>query len=135
MTDNDCKCGDSLDTTEARVCGACIDCAQKELAKANAVIEKLRAGGAGMIAAERQRQVEVEGWTAELDAKHGDGALACAAGCYLRADNELTWQPAIWPWNPKWWKPKDRIRNLVIAGALIAAEIDRLQAARSKDDD
>ena len=34
-----------------------------------------------------------------------------------------------WPWDMKWWKPSDEdpIRNLVKAGALIAAEIDRLQ--------
>jgi hypothetical protein len=32
------------------------------------------------------------------------------------------------PWDYKWWKPsKDPIKNLVKAGALIAAEIDRLQ--------
>lgn len=37
--------------------------------------------------------------------------------------------PAGWPWHPKWWKPTpdDRIRELAKAGALIAAEIDRLQ--------
>lgn len=32
-----------------------------------------------------------------------------------------------WPWAVRWWKPKDPIRDLVRAGALIAAEIDRLQ--------
>jgi len=34
----------------------------------------------------------------------------------------------IWPWDFKWWKPtpNDRVRELVKAGALIAAEIDRL---------
>ena len=33
-----------------------------------------------------------------------------------------------WPWNVVWWKPTpdDRIRELAKAGALIAAEIDRL---------
>ena len=35
--------------------------------------------------------------------------------------------PDDWPWSDKWWKPKDKIRDLVRAGALIAAEIDRLQ--------
>ena len=35
-----------------------------------------------------------------------------------------------WPWDVSWWKPSDSpIRNLVKAGALIAAEIDRLQRA------
>lgn len=32
-----------------------------------------------------------------------------------------------WPWATDWWKPSDDpITNLVRAGALIAAEIDRL---------
>ena len=34
----------------------------------------------------------------------------------------------LWPWSDKWWKPSDDpVRNLVKAGALLAAEIDRLQ--------
>lgn len=37
--------------------------------------------------------------------------------------------PDRWPWAPEAWKPDpDPVRNLVKAGALIAAEIDRLQA-------
>jgi len=36
---SNCKCGDSLDTTEVKACGACINCAQADLAAANAVIE------------------------------------------------------------------------------------------------
>jgi hypothetical protein len=47
--------------------------------------------------------------------------------------------PDVWPWEPEWWKPKwtpqagrdGRIRELVVAGALLAAEIDRLQRAAS----
>jgi hypothetical protein len=38
-----------------------------------------------------------------------------------------------WPWNDDDWKPSpDPIRNLVKAGALIAAEIDRLQGAERR---
>lgn len=39
------------------------------------------------------------------------------------------WEDA-WPWDEKWDKRKkhDKIRSLVIAGALIAAELDRLQS-------
>ena len=33
----------------------------------------------------------------------------------------------LWPWAQDFWKPKDQLRNLVMAGALIAAAIDRLQ--------
>ena len=34
----------------------------------------------------------------------------------------------MWPWNGSYWKPTpdDRIKELTKAGALIAAEIDRL---------
>ena len=38
--------------------------------------------GAEMIAAERRRQVEKEGWTAEHDSGHPSGELAMAAACY-----------------------------------------------------
>ena len=40
-----------------------------------------------------------------------------------------------WPWSLDWWKPKDPRRDLVRAGALIVAEIERLdrQPARGAD--
>jgi hypothetical protein len=40
----------------------------------------------------------------------------------------VSWQDP-WPWEPEWDKrgSGDRMRDLVKAGALIAAEIDRLQ--------
>jgi hypothetical protein len=39
--------------------------------------------------------------------------------------------PSSWPWDYDWWKPSDDpIRNLTKAGALIAAEIDRLNRLR-----
>ncbi len=79
--------------------------------------------GIELIAAERRRQVEVEGWTPEHDAEHVNGELAVAASCYATGDY------AMWPWAPEWLKPKDRLSDLVRAGALIAAEIDRLLAA------
>lgn len=77
------------------------------------------------VAAERRRQIEVEGWTPEHDdATHLPGELALAACCYCVADeNEAP--PAVWPWAPEWWKPKDRRRNMVRAAALLLAEIER----------
>jgi hypothetical protein len=38
--------------------------------------------------------------------------------------------PREWPWDSKWWKPGERIRELEKAGALIAAEIARLEVER-----
>lgn len=87
--------------------------------------ETTKADGMSIIAAERRRQVESEGWTPEHDDEHIAGELSTAAACYA--------QPAIkphgwWPWDEEWWKPtpKMRVRELAKAGALIAAEIDRL---------
>lgn len=37
--------------------------------------------------------------------------------------------PRNWPWHRVWWKPSTRRRNLVKAGALILAEIERLDRA------
>lgn len=87
--------------------------------------------GAERIAAERQRQIEVEGYDAAHD--HGcDDDLATAAACYamLPGDRDIgpISIPALWPWNRGFWKPTpdDRIRELEKAGALIAAAIDAI---------
>lgn len=96
--------------------------------------------GAELIAMERQRQMSAEGWTPEHDDKHCDSELARAAATYalphwlrelhvrpLCTDAEHTLRAKLWPWEFRWWKPTpDRVRELVKAGALIAAEIDRL---------
>lgn len=90
--------------------------------------------GAELIAAERARQIEVEGWTPEHDDEHDDNELPKAAVAYVLASRNLvlgSW--AFWPWHEDWWKPSDDpIRNLVKAGALIAAEIDRLQRTKEE---
>lgn len=97
--------------------------------------------GVESIAAERKRQVEKEGWTPEHDDKsHDPGDLAAAAFCYaLAAADSLNPYsqgdgvdpenpPDPWPFDRTWWKPdlENPRRDLVRAGALIAAEIDRL---------
>lgn len=84
---------------------------------------------------ERNRQIDVEGWTPEHDDTHTNGELAKAAACYagfadgkeIRDDTVMQQALAkLWPWFAKWWKPTTRRRNLVKAGALIVAEIQRL---------
>ena len=103
-----------------------------------AAIEALQPGGNGMthaardVLAERQRQIEVEGWTPENDDAYQSGDIADAAACYamtsprMRGDRSA---PLDWPWVGRWGKPTDRRRNLVKAGALILAEIERLDRA------
>jgi len=86
--------------------------------------------GVELIAMERQRQIDVEGWDEYHDDEHEKGELALAAACYAtihtgRRDNP---EHPLWPWAKSWWKPTpdDRVKELAKAGALIAAEIDRL---------
>lgn len=83
------------------------------------------------IAAERRRQIEVEGWTPKHDDdEHASGEMAYAAACYCIADdNSPGFLLAYWPWSHRWWKPKSRRRDLIRAAALIVAEIERLDRA------
>lgn len=94
--------------------------------------------GAMLIAKERSRQVEEEGWTAAHDAQHTKGELAIAGACYAfdyvgqnyGSEGCLQVGEDFWPWEGGTMKvtPGDAIRQLTKAGALIAAEIDRLHA-------
>ncbi|MFN3321313.1 MAG: hypothetical protein ACK43M_21435, partial [Allorhizobium sp.] len=45
------------------------------------------------------------------------------------------WMKELWPWGIEWWKPTDRRRDLVKAGALIIAEIERLDRAATEGKD
>jgi hypothetical protein len=84
------------------------------------------------IAAERRRQIEAEGWTPEHDDEHDDGDLALAAACYAAGDEVRASEPphpSLWPGHGDWWKPTDRRRDLIKAGALLVAEIERLDRA------
>ena len=92
--------------------------------------------GIELIAAERERQITAEGWSDAHDDEHGQAEMNKAANAYLVAGYLTTVSgghhhddcPDYWPWDESWWKPsEDPIRNLVKAGALIAAELDRLQ--------
>lgn len=80
------------------------------------------------VLSERERQKAVEGWTEAHDDQHGDGQMADAAACYA-LENGRGFIESFWPWDWKWWKPKDPRRNLVRAGALIIAEIERIDRA------
>ncbi len=100
--------------------------------------------GIVLVATERQRQQEVEGWTPEHDDMHQSAELTRAGMSYadsarrqlLGASEEfglrLPWA-ALWPFEESWWKPStDPIRNVVKAAALLVAEIDRLLRARGE---
>lgn len=103
--------------------------------------------GIELIAAERKRQIEVEGWSPQHDDEHVYGELGQAAQAYIHVGvwqsvhgvNDIDFKKvgvSEFPsnWHPSWWKPSnDPIRNLVKAGALIAADIDRLQRKRIQE--
>lgn len=120
--------------------------------------------GIDMIAAERLRQIEVENFTPRHDDQHTRGELAWAAVCFAAPAQVFALVNSCldgryvfadpWPrqWSEEWDKrprnlagellpaidqePAERIHNLVKAGALIAAEIDRLwRAAAAGADD
>ncbi|HED9570207.1 TPA: ead/Ea22-like family protein [Klebsiella pneumoniae] len=87
---------------------------------------------AAAVLAERKRQVAAEGWTPGHDDEYEHGELADAAGCYALSSELFDCAgepPRPWPWPDEWWKPTNRRRDLVKAGALILAEIERLDRA------
>lgn len=100
--------------------------------------------GLEIICDERARQIKVEGFTAAHDDEHAFGEMSQAAAAYASVASAQTRGAAAeefpadmmlsegdWPWEEEWWKPSDDIiRNLAKAGALIAAEIDRLLRAK-----
>jgi hypothetical protein len=119
---------------------------QRNLAKKQVAPTTMKTG-TQLIAEERARQISEEGWSAYHDETHIEGQLAYAGASYaLYHALKTTFPPASfkklkledqatkeWPWDREWWKPsKDPIRNLAKAGALIAAEIDRLQAHQQR---
>lgn len=96
--------------------------------------------GVELIKAERQRQIESEDWTPEHDDEHQTGEISRAAISYATRGFYQTYSNGKvvidstlgWPWDIAWFKPSpDPVRNLVKAGALIAAEIDRIQRKRA----
>jgi len=92
--------------------------------------------GLELIALERARQVE-HGYTPEHDMEHADCSLRAAAAHLLESPDDptgLSVTSAVWGDGENWIEElyekhrNDEVRRLVIAGALIAAEIDRQTA-------
>lgn len=95
--------------------------------------------GAELIAEERSRQVEQEGYGPDHDdEQHQRGELVSAAIAYCLVNTVAPVREAdrfagsFWPWTNDDWKPKGHVEDLVRAGALIAAEIDRYQRLQER---
>ena len=98
-----------------------------------------------MIVDERKRQIKEEKFTAKYDdVINNKDELAYAAACYAIPSSDRNIYAgqggisniirALWPWEKEWFKltPENRIRELVKAGALIVAEIERLDRLSTK---
>lgn len=76
------------------------------------------------VAAERKRQQSTKGYSVEQDDTYIGGELAAAAISYIEPMEAESYWPA--DWHDDSFKPSDYRRNLVKAGALILAEIERI---------
>lgn len=94
--------------------------------KATANLMSKPTNGVELIAAERERQTPGE----NIDAGELiEGAIAYAVAAHDQVTGATIpdHPPYTWPWADEEWHPgADAVANLVKAGALIAAEIDRL---------
>lgn len=109
--------------------------------------------GIELIAEERQRQIEVEGYSKEHDSQHNVSEFISAARTYIDAamlttkseeignssEASMSWHKHNepfewkylklgWPWEEASFKPTTSLKDLIKAGALIAAAIDRLES-------
>lgn len=102
------------------------------LAEVLAQVVKSPSNAVQSVIAERQRHQSAEGWTPEHDDQYSKSQLLWASSCYvLNAIHPFNRIPFDWPWTPEWWKPTNPRRDLVKAGALILAEIERIDRQES----
>lgn len=83
---------------------------------------------AGELLAERRRQINEEGWTPKHDERRAASDLALAGAAYAMSAGSLPISglpAAVWPFGDGF-KRKDPRHDLVRAGALIVAAIERL---------
>ena len=121
----------------------------------------IRCGVLDDIYAERERQLDVEGWTPEHDDEHDAGEMAKAAAVYAYTSTLSEFQAegwrerlrgpltevsiegdktivspgiirVLWPWAPEWFKPNGKRRDLIKAAALLVAEIERIDRAKAR---
>ena len=109
--------------------------------------------GIELIADERKRQIESEGYSIKHDLEHNTREFIQAAITYAKSSdlslhsetfkpddkwhetNEPFYRKEVkcgWPWDEKSFKPTTPLRDLVKAGALIAAAIDRLNTRKEE---
>ncbi|MCP1289853.1 hypothetical protein NK214_06570 [Chromobacterium sp. S0633] len=138
--DSACEAHRDVTTSEP----VCIICMSNEIDELEARLAALPASpktGSALtdIAAERCRQVESEGWIPTHDDDHVNDELPAMASLYAMPAAVRDWPAESTGYGdtfgeailPHGWQPKfgDRRRELVKAGALIVAEIERIDRA------
>lgn len=101
--------------------------------------------GIELIADERNRQIESEGFDSKHDENNSTADLISAAIAYLESakiasicgeefseDSRISAMKVNWPkwWDKSWIKPGTVDRDLEKAGALVAAALDRFNKDR-----
>jgi len=133
-----------VSVTQTKTANAIEDEIRAIIATPSDPVREAETAAARDVLAERARQISVEGWTPEHDDAHVNGELRIVAAAYADRSHGLRVDglPPYWPrtWAKHWWKPigindltPSRF-DLVKAGALILAEIERLdrQAVSSR---
>ncbi len=96
-------------------------------------LNEAAAAAIGLITIERVRQVVAKGYTPAGDTVYRSGELLDAARAYCAS--AAAWPTEIgqweagkdrWPWNPVFFEPESPQPDLIRAGALVCAEIERL---------
>lgn len=89
--------------------------------------------GAYSIAVERDKQIKKHGFTAEHHVNHpewySEGQLIYAANAISQGVNSESYPDTPENWDEKWFRnlcDRTHKERFIIAGALIAAEIDRI---------
>jgi len=96
-------------------------------------VRKAFSNGALDVMNERERQTHTPGWTQDLEDLQTGKHLAAAAAAFALSDPAAAISFInIFPWLSGGWRPKDPRSNLVLAGALIHAEIERLDRASAR---
>jgi hypothetical protein len=104
--------------------------------------------GIELIAIERKRQIEKKGYDKDHDDEWDCGQLALAGAAYAIPPKKrkteiggdafsacINYSKVLWPFEYRYYNPtpQNRIKELVKAGALIAAEIDRLNRVEKNE--
>lgn len=126
--------GKALETERIEILGTkvLLQLLDMELIDDEPVLVRILSEGAQLIESERYRQIEMLGYDSENDKLYGQGELLDAATAYLVDPEDRN--TVVWPWTESSYNPTpdDRILELTKAGALIAAEIDRLLLTKRK---